>query len=400
MDAAPDAMIVTDEGGTIVLANAQAERLFQYPGDELVGQPVEMLIPEAERDGHPSHRARYAATPVVREMGADLSLRARRKDGSTFPAGISLGPIVLEGRRFVSSAVRDLTAQMETQTTLRESEHLFRQMFEGADHGIVIASLDGHLLRVNRAFCDFLGRDEADLVGKHFLSITHPDDAESSDSVSQGLRMGERQTFGYHKRYVHAQGHAVWAHLSGSTVSDDQGSPLYVIGHAVDVTAEMAAKQALVQSEFIVANSSDLLALLDTDYRYVAANPAYLKAFGKTIDQVLGHTLPEVLGDELFAVLRPHIDRCLSGTPVADEAWLEFPGGKVYMDVHYQPHVSADNSIQGFIVRARDVTERFEAESKRANVSKRISVRRSEWIRSGRWPQESRTTSTIYWCPS
>jgi PAS domain S-box-containing protein len=90
LEAAPDAVICVDGDGRIVLVNAQTERLFGYGRDELAGQPVEMLVPDAVRDAHPGHRAGYLADPRPRPMGAGMELAGRRRDGSTFPAEISV----------------------------------------------------------------------------------------------------------------------------------------------------------------------------------------------------------------------------------------------------------------------------------------------------------------------
>ena len=90
LEAAPDATVCVDSGGQIVLVNAQAERLFGYPREELAGQPVEILVPDAIKAAHPALRAGYATDPQPRQLGAGLDLSGRRRDGTTFPAEISL----------------------------------------------------------------------------------------------------------------------------------------------------------------------------------------------------------------------------------------------------------------------------------------------------------------------
>ena len=90
LEAVPDAMVCVDADGRIALVNAQTERLFGYGRDELIGQPVEILVPDPVRGLHPAHRAGYMADPRPRPMGADMELAGRRRDGSTFPAEISL----------------------------------------------------------------------------------------------------------------------------------------------------------------------------------------------------------------------------------------------------------------------------------------------------------------------
>ena len=113
MEAAPDAMVCVDAGGRIALVNAQTERLFGYRRDELVGQPVEILVPDQVRGLHPAHRAGYVADPRPRPMGADMQLAGRRRDGSTFPAEVSLAAMGAGDGLLVTAVVRDVTERLE-----------------------------------------------------------------------------------------------------------------------------------------------------------------------------------------------------------------------------------------------------------------------------------------------
>src|SRR5205085_2523996 len=108
LEVAPDAMIVVDAQGEIVLINGQTERLFGYQRDELLGKSIDVLVPERFRDGHPAHRQHYLTDPRTRPMAAGLDLCGRRKDGSEFPAEISLAPLVTPNGRMVTAAVRDI----------------------------------------------------------------------------------------------------------------------------------------------------------------------------------------------------------------------------------------------------------------------------------------------------
>ena len=116
LEAAPDAIVAVDAAGRIALVNAQAERLFGYSRQELVGEAVELLVPEAARDVHPARRSSYFARPTHRPMGAGMQLVGRRKDGSEFPAEISLSALETEEGLLVSAAVRDVSERIEAQS--------------------------------------------------------------------------------------------------------------------------------------------------------------------------------------------------------------------------------------------------------------------------------------------
>jgi len=113
LEAAPDAMVCVDGGGRIALVNAQTERLFGYGRDELIGRPVEVLVPDQVRDLHPGRRAGYVADPRPRPMGADMQLAGRRRDGSTFPAEVSLSALGTDEGLLVTAVVRDVTERLE-----------------------------------------------------------------------------------------------------------------------------------------------------------------------------------------------------------------------------------------------------------------------------------------------
>lgn len=124
LDAAADAVVGIDNRGQIVLVNAQTEELFGYRRDELLGQPVEILLPDRLRDTHLLHRNDYHAAPRARAMGAGLDLFGRRKDGSEVPVEISLSPHETDEGIFVTSVIRDVTRRKETEEALRQSEKL------------------------------------------------------------------------------------------------------------------------------------------------------------------------------------------------------------------------------------------------------------------------------------
>jgi PAS domain S-box-containing protein len=124
VESAPNAMLMVDDRGRIVLANAQAERLFGFARQELLGQSIEMLVPTRFRAGHPGHRSEFHASPRSRPMGADRELYAIRKDGTEVPVEIGLNPIKTAEGDFVLAAVVDLTAFKRMQAELIRTQNL------------------------------------------------------------------------------------------------------------------------------------------------------------------------------------------------------------------------------------------------------------------------------------
>jgi PAS domain S-box-containing protein len=144
VEAAPNAMVMISRTGQIVMVNAQAERVFGYSRAELVGQPVEMLVPERFRGHHPGLRAAFFVDPRPRPMGAGRELYGHKKDGSEFPVEIGLNPIETDGGTMVLSAIVDITERKEAELALRVSEQRYGVLIDGVtDYAIFMLDPNG-----------------------------------------------------------------------------------------------------------------------------------------------------------------------------------------------------------------------------------------------------------------
>src|SRR5262249_24053864 len=126
VEAAPNGMIMVGEDGKIVLANAQMEKLFGYAMEEMLGQPLELLVPERFRTQHPLHRHDFFTHPALRLLGARGELFARRRDGSEFPVEIVLSPVRTDQGLFVLASLIDITQRLEAEQDLRKNQRELR----------------------------------------------------------------------------------------------------------------------------------------------------------------------------------------------------------------------------------------------------------------------------------
>ncbi len=159
LESAPDAMVVVNASGSIVLVNAQLECLFGYARQELLEGPIEQLVPSQFRDTHAAKVSAFISSPSARPMSAALKLLGERKDGSVFPVEISLSPVHTEQGLLVSCAVRDITKRQKDHDTMQA-------LLESAPDAMVVVGVDRHIRLVNRQTERLFGFRRSELLGQ------------------------------------------------------------------------------------------------------------------------------------------------------------------------------------------------------------------------------------------
>jgi PAS domain S-box-containing protein len=188
-DAAPDAIVVVNDRGIIVLANRQTEELFGWPPRELIGQPIERLVPRRLHAAHANDRTRYIASPSTRPMGSGRALLASRRDGSEFPVEISLAPLQTEEGLLVSSIIRDVSERRILESAARRTADHLRSAVESIQDAFALFDAFDRLVLCNSTFREVFCRSiQGAILGRHYLEIL---DAALVDVFEPGVETRE-----------------------------------------------------------------------------------------------------------------------------------------------------------------------------------------------------------------
>jgi PAS domain S-box-containing protein len=248
LETAPDAVVVIDHCGGIVLVNAQTEKMFGYDRGELLGKKVEILVPIRNRGRHVQQRRGFFQKPHVRAMGSGLPLFGLRKDGREFPVQISLSPLQTPDGTLVTSTIRDVSEGKRREAELRKAEARYRSLVEEIPAVTFMAALDEGIneLYVSPQIVDLLGFTQQEWLDDPVLwhRQLHEEDRERWH-IDFARTCATGQPFRSVYRFRARDGRVVWVHGEAKVVRDHDGRPLFLQGVAFDITERKEAEEEL-----------------------------------------------------------------------------------------------------------------------------------------------------------
>ena len=262
VEAAPNAVVMVDRAGRIVMVNAQAERVFGYSRAELVGQPVEMLVPERFCGHHHGLRAAFFVDPQPRLVGAGRDLYGLKKDGSEFPVEIGLNPIETGEGTVVLSAIVDITERKAAELALRQSERRYSLLVDGVtDYAIFMLDPTGIVTNWNTGAERIKGYRAEEIIGRHF-SCFYTEEDRAAGMPQRALEIAARDgRFEAESLRVRQDGRPFWANVVIDAINDDNGQLIGFAKITRDITERIEAELAREEARVALSRSQQLEAI-------------------------------------------------------------------------------------------------------------------------------------------
>ena len=371
LESAPDGMVVVDAEGTILLVNSEVEVLSGYSRDELLGEKIEILVPDEVRPHHPGLRQGFMESPER----ITVELRLQAKGGDIIPVDIGVAPIETKDGLLVVAAIRDITERKEAEAAMRKSSENFRIIADYTYGWESWMGNDGEAWWVNPSVERLTGRavDECLRMRDYPLPLVYSGDAELMRDVLGRMRrreVGADVPF----RYLDASGDVRWASISWNPVEGDDGRPLGVRTSVRDVTERKLAEDQLRESELHHRTlfEKSPIGMIHFDARGVIAS------CNDTLSEIMGAPVQDLVGlDVLARVPNEGVIRALEKARKGEQGlyegeYVSITGNRTsWIRAVFNP-ISPEEKRTDVICTVEDVTERMLAETALRESEERI----------------------------
>ena len=354
LEVVPDALVGMDQTGVIRFVNHQTESLFGYDRDDLVGQPIQMLVPEYLWEVYTEHQEDYFADPRSRSMGLDLELIGRQRDGTRFPVNITLSHIDTGDVLLVITAAREATKRKRA----LENAQRMTAIVENSNDAIIGKTLSGIVTSWNPAAEKMYGYTSEEIIGK-FIHILNPEDRTGEiGSILAKIKAG-RPVEHFETIRVRKDRTRFPVSLSIAPIHEEDGAVVgaSVIGH--DMTEQKEAFEIAQRMAAMVEFSGEAIVGGTLEGIITSWNPAAERIFGYSSQEMIGKSVRLVLPEDRTSEAIPALAKIRAGQYVEHLETMGIRRDRTVFPVMLSvaPILDTDGEIVGLSAIAHDVTE-------------------------------------------
>jgi PAS domain S-box-containing protein len=294
---------------------------------------------------------------------------------------------------------KEISDRKQAEKEREATQQLMQTTLDGMSDPVVLIGTDYHLLWANKAMRDMHAPD-GEIISQYCYQLSHKRDKPCDEFTCacplKQVRETRQPTTVVHQ-HIREDGEVRHLEIVASPLIESDGSLAGIVEATRDITDRIRSTEALRRYEHIVSATSDHMSFIDENYTYIAVNDAYSRAHLLSKAEIVGYTVPDLLGNQIFEdLVKENLDKALAGNEIRYQAWFDFKGpGRLFMDVVYQPYVDPRGNILGVVVSARDLTERIEID-KALKKSERSLAKAQQVAKVGHYEWDLNTNSTSW----